>query len=149
MNKSGTSLSEKEILNIINIVDKDLLHKTKIPFTLNSKWNLNFPDQAGVYAGFVNSKLIYIGETGNIKARMKDLRRTYNHSLRKKIGKLKLNGILEGNKYSEEIEAQLDSFMIKNLTITAHALSFGRIEVETRLIAKYKEQLLNSPNKRG
>jgi hypothetical protein len=80
---------------------------------------------------------------------MKDLRRTYNHSLRKKIGKLKLNGILEGNKYSEEIEAQLDSFMIKNLTITAHALSFGRIEVETRLIAKYKEQLLNSPNKRG
>ncbi|MBL1278775.1 MAG: GIY-YIG nuclease family protein [Fluviicola sp.] len=146
---SDTSLPNDKIEEIVNAVESDLLHKNKIEFSIVNHWHKQFPTQPGVYAVFEKSKLIYIGETADIQSRMKDLRRTYNHTLRNKIGKMRLGGIKIGNKFSDEIEIELDVYMMNNLSVTCHSLSFGRSEVESRLIKKHENQLLNSVSLRG
>ena len=130
-------------------IEYDLLSKPKKGFLLKGDWNQYFPDSAGVYAVFENKKFIYIGETANIRARMKDIRRTYNHTLRNKLGKIRLKAIREGNKFSDEIEAQLDTYMVDNIEVTCHSLTFGRKEVEAYIIEKRKATLLNSVSLRG
>lgn len=149
MTAFNTSTPNDKIEKIVNAVELDLLHKTKVEFSLVNHWHKQFPSQPGVYAVFEKSKLIYIGETSDIQSRMKDFRRTYNHTLRNKIGLLRLGGIREANKFSEEIESLLDEYMVLNLSVTCHSLSFGRIEVESRLVQKYKVQLLNAVSVRG
>lgn len=141
--------TEKEIVEIVSTIETDLLSKPKLDFSTDSKWKEHFPKESGVYAVFENSKLIYIGETSELRARMGDLRRTYNHTLRNKLGVLRLKSEREGNKFSDEVENKLDAYMEKNISITFHALSFGRIEVESRLVQKHKNKLLNSVSLRG
>lgn len=144
-----TSLPENKIPEIVNAIEQDLLTQTKRSFGLGSEWKEQFPEKSGVYAIFEDSKLIYIGETAELQARMREIRRTYNHTLRKKIGKFRFSENLIGNKFSEEIESKLDMYMCEHLTIAFHALSFGRTEVESKLVEKYKDQLINSPSLRG
>jgi hypothetical protein len=142
-------VSAEKVKAFAEAIEYDLLTKPKIEFLLKGDWNQYFPDSAGVYAVFENKKFIYIGETANLRARMKDIRRTYNHTLRNKLGKFRLNAIREGNKFSDEIETQLDTYMVDNIEVTCHSLTFGRKEVEAFIIDKRKKTLLNSTSLRG
>jgi hypothetical protein len=138
---------KKEI--ILENIEYHLLNNEKLKFSYDTKWNIKFPDSAGIYAIFENSKLIYIGQTSELRSRMSDIRRTYNHTFRKKLGILRLKGKIIKNKFSDEIEEKLNTYMVDKLYFTYYEVPFGRLEVETFLVEKYKSQLLNSNNVRG
>lgn len=144
-----TSPTEAHITAIVAAVEKDLHSQTKTAFQKGSReWKSKFPEEPGVYAIFEKNKLIYIGETADIKARMGDLRNTYNHTLRKKLGKRRFKGEIIGNKFSDAIERELDAYMNAHISIAFHPLTFGRTEVEAALVAMHTG-LLNSESKRG
>jgi hypothetical protein len=67
----------------------------------------------------------------------------------KKIGKERLKGKIIKNKFSEEMEEKLTAYMVKNLSFTFYAIPFGRLEVESFLVQKYQNQLINSKSVRG
>jgi hypothetical protein len=62
-----------------------------VPILLTTAWASQFPTKAGVYAVFDGKRLIYVGETGSLRGRMKDLRDTRNHTLRRQIGAAKFS----------------------------------------------------------
>jgi len=146
------SFTKKKIGLYITSIEQELINKDKIPFQFDRKWSLNFPSEAGIYTIFDKDKLIYVGETANLKERMKEVKRTYNHSFRKKLGR-KLNPELTKNpkgKFSDKIELELDNYFEENISFTFKELNFGRLEVESNLIHRHhKKGLLNSLGKRN
>lgn len=145
-------LSKKQIENFVIEFEKDLLITKRIKFNFDKKWSSNFKDKAGVYAIFDKNKLVYIGETANLKERMKEVKRTYNHSFRRKLGR-KLHPELSKNpkgKFNEKIEKELNKYFLKRISFSYKVLNFGRLEVESYLIHRnYKKGLLNSLGKRN
>lgn len=139
--------TEKE--NWINEIEREITNQAAIPFQQDVNWKKNFPKAGGVYFGYLDGKLMYIGETAELYSRMDDLRKTYNHTLRKKLGKLHLKLILVNNKFEGTGETVLNDYMESKLSIKAYAINFGRKEVEDVLVEKYKAQLLNSVSLRG
>lgn len=140
---------EKEKQRVFKEVENHLLTSERINFSFDRKWSSNFPNDAGVYAIFDKDKLVYFGETSNLKERMKEVKRTYNHSFRKKLGKhLFENAIITKGKFSQEIEEHLNEYYLQNISFSKLELSFGRLETESFLIHK-NEDLLNSKGKRN
>ncbi|MCP4176253.1 MAG: hypothetical protein GY756_00635 [bacterium] len=81
---------------------------------------------------------------------MKEVKRTYNHSFRRKLGR-KLHPEINKNpkgKFSVEVEEELNNYFIKNISFSFQELNFGRLEVESYLIHK-NNGLLNSLGKRN
>ena len=101
-----------------------------------------------IYALFESEKLIYIGETGDLQKRMCDITRTVNHSFRKQIGHRKFMGEKSSKKFLPEIEVLLDKYFDEELYITFIEVNFGRLEIETYLIDKFQQQIINSEKKR-
>ena len=149
MNKINYPLPDNEVQRFVDEIENKLLTKPKFQFSLDSIWRNDIPHEPGVYAVFEKGEFIYIGETADLRDRMTDLRRTYNHSLRNKLGKLRLEGVKVKNKYTDEIELALDNYMSNHLEISYCALNFGRKEVESMIFEKNKNQLINSTSKRG
>src|SRR4051812_35512834 len=56
-------------------------------FENSDAWHLHFPKAPGVYVIFIGGKVVYVGESGSLRARMKDLRETRNHTFRRSHGK--------------------------------------------------------------
>jgi len=144
-------LSSQKIQDIIDDVESTLLTMSKIRFDFDRKWSSNFPAKAGIYAIFDNEELIYIGETANIKERMKEVKRTYNHSFRRKLGKhLNQGAVIENGKFDEVIELALNGYFTNQISFSFKVLNFGRLEVESHLIHRHhKNGLLNSIGKRN
>jgi hypothetical protein len=138
-----------KVATILENIEYHLLNYEKLKFSYNTNWNKQFPKSPGIYAIFENSELIYIGQTSELRSRMSDIRRTYNHTFRKKLGLLKFKGKIINNKFSDEIEEKVTNYMVENLSFTHYVIPFGRIEIETFLVQKYKDQLLNSNAVRG
>lgn len=113
-----------------------------------------FPNKAGVYSVFEQCELIYIGESGNLKKRLRDLRNTKNHSLRRKLGE-KLYSQLKSyfpasskESFPDTIEDKLTNYMEQNLFILALPTNACRKEIEEQAVKKYKKKLLNTRGKR-
>ena len=131
-----------------------ILHSLpKTSFSVDSSWAKGLPNKAGVYAFFYGSEFIYVGETKSIRDRMKDLRRTVNHTFRRKLGAHHFSDT-EGfepatskRKFPERIEALVDKLMGK-LSVVYLPIPFGRSEVEEYLIKEYSPQF-NSLSSRG
>ena len=144
------NLEEKELyLNLI-LAENQLLKSSKIKFERNLIWRQkNFSKVPGIYALFEKKEnLIYIGETGNLFKRISDITRTVNHTFRKQIGKVKFNGIKSSKKYNPEIEELIDKYFDDELFISFIEVNFGRLEIETYLIDKFQNQIINSEKKR-
>lgn len=112
----------------------------------------SFPNYPGVYALFFNNELVYIGETADIKKRMKDLKKTYNHTFRRKLGfHFFEDAKIEGQKFSDIIENRLNLIFNNYITVSFIEVNFGRTEIENYLIQSYKEKcsLFKSNSKRG
>lgn len=139
-----------QVHNFFNEVEGFIFKKSKIPFEFTTKWSQQFEDEAGIYAIFDNEQLIYIGETASIRKRMGDLRRTINHTFRRKLG-FELSGIKYSSKqkYTVEIENAINQYYIQNLRVVPVYLNFGRSEVESYIIRKYQDVLMNSKKRRG
>lgn len=139
--------TKQEAKEIANFIESELKEAEKIKFNKGVFFR-DFPKSPGVYMVFEDGKPIYIGETADLRDRMKDLQRTYNHSLRKKLGKSRLNGKVIKNKFADDIEMKLTEFMKKHISISFYALCFGRKEVEF-IIFENNPDFINSTSNRG
>lgn len=111
---------------------------------MDPNWVEKFESVAGVYAVREEGKICYVGESGNLKKRMRDFLDTRNHSLRRLIGSIKFAG-QEGYekstpslKFPPKFEEELDRLLEDNFEVSAVALPLGRKELEERLVEKYK-----------
>lgn len=147
-------LSEKEIQNIMQELENLLFKKNKrkrIDLTLD--WIKKMPSEPGIYAVFEKDKLVYIGESGNIKGRMKDLRDSRHHQLRRNIGKIKfsdIEGYIDANskvKFPEHIDNEIDNYLNRKCLVSILPLYFGRKEFEEYIFSKY--ELFKCFNKKG
>ena len=113
-----------------------------------------FPQLSGVYALFEGSVMVYVGESGNIRKRMKDLLDTRHHAVRRNIGKTnfgKLPGFIEASSYQkfpEHIEERVESWIIEKIKISVLPIEIGRIEFEERMIGKIPRPKYNIKEKR-
>lgn len=143
--------SKKQIVNFVEDFEKDLFTVEKIAFDFNRNWSSKFPNEPGIYAIFDIDKLVYIGETANLKERMKEVKRTYNHSFRRSLGKFLVEGskVVKG-KFEETLELKLNDYYLDRIRFAYKELNFGRLEVESHIIHRHhKNGLLNSIGKRN
>lgn len=143
-------LSQCELKEILEKAENELFNSKRIQFKKCKDWRkYNVPNEAGIYAIFENDNiLIYIGESGNLKDRMNEINRTVNHSFRKQFGHLRFNGIKSRKKFTDDIETLLDVYFAENLFVSFLEVNFGRLEIETYLISKHQEKVINSVKKR-
>lgn len=143
--------SKEQILDFVEDFEQELFSAEKIAFSFDKNWSSKFPAISGIYAIFDEDKLVYIGETANLKERMKEVKRTYNHSFRRKLGKFLIEGskVVNG-KFEETLELKLNDYYVNRIRFTYKELNFGRLEVESYIIHRYhKNGLLNSIGKRN
>lgn len=140
---------EIDLYKVLINAEKKLFASTKIKLERTIDWRKKYLKHTpAVYAIFENDKLIYIGETGDLLKRMSDFTRTVNHSFRKQIGHRLFSGIKSTKKFNDDIELKLDKYFDETLYIQFIEVNFGRLEIETYLIDKYKEQVINAPKNR-
>ncbi|SDS75981.1 GIY-YIG catalytic domain-containing protein [Gillisia sp. Hel1_33_143] len=143
--------TKKEIVDFVDDFETELFNSKHIKFNFDKKWSSNFPSKAGIYAIYDKDKLVYVGETANLKERMKEVKRTYNHSFRRKLGKFLVEDskIVKG-KFGEELELRLNDYYVDRINFRYKEINFGRLEVESYLIHRHCDNgLLNSPGKRN
>ena len=110
----------------------------------NKEWLKMFPQEAGVYLLREEGIICYVGETGNLQSRMKDLLDTRNHSVRRKIGEMKFSNEAEyqkgssSHKFPEKIEIELNYILEDNFEVSTVVVAIGRKELEERIVHKYK-----------
>ncbi|HTB52447.1 MAG TPA: GIY-YIG nuclease family protein [Ferruginibacter sp.] len=113
-----------------------LLSAQKHKIVKSKTWAKDFPPKPGVYIIRKKDKLIYVGETGSIKGRLKDLCSTRNHTARRSIGTEQFRKHAEYTKpsskdrFCDTIEDLLNQYFAKNLTITFLEVDLGRKELE-------------------
>lgn len=140
--------TSEEIDEIIQYCERELFTKEKIKFSLGTEWLDEFPNRAGVYAIFDNNEFVYVGETADIRERMKDVRRTANHSFRRKLGKkLVENAEILTHKFQDSIENTINEYCVNHISGTFIEINFGRLEIESHIMQRHKG-LLNSLGKR-
>ncbi|MBX9886543.1 MAG: hypothetical protein K2Y30_01250 [Flavobacteriaceae bacterium] len=141
------AFTENEINNYYEEVKEQLLSNEKYKFDKINNWCNSLNTASGVYAIFIDADLKYIGETGNFKARMREVHRTYNHSFRKKLG-YQLNGTIIKNTFDHAVEEELNVIFNNNVSVAFVPIPFGRLEIETKLVTEFQHLLLNSVKKR-
>ena len=146
--------SENQIQNYFKSVETELFKKDRIRINFKRNWAIKFDNEQGVYALFDNGNICYVGETGNLKKRMMDLRRTLNHSFRRVLGEKLYSNRMDyfkatsNKKFSSEIEKFLNAYMEENIEVVMIPLKLGRLEFEEYMIALKKYELLNIKEKR-
>ncbi len=147
------SAMEIDVFDFLEKLEKKLLAKDKVEMSFIRGWAGQFDNDAGVYAVFDNDELIYVGETGNLQGRMKDIRRTLNHSFRRSLGEKLYSGHEEyqkatsSKKHVDEIEFMLNEYCVANIKVATLVVHLGRKELEEMMTEKY-DGLLNARLKR-
>lgn len=122
-------------------------------FEFSKDWLMTFDTEAGVYAIREEGQICYVGETGSLRKRMKDLLDTRNHSLRRTIGNKRFSdkeGFEIGTaskKFPLKFEEELNRIFEDNFEVSAIVVKIGRKELEERLVEKLKP-IYNSREKR-
>lgn len=134
----------KQTTNFLQALSNKLLAAPTHKIIKGKGWAASFPKKAGVYIIRKKLELIYIGETGNIQGRLKDLCRTQNHTARRTIGTEQFASHAEYTKPSSKIrfcdnlEELLNQYFSKNLTIAFIEVELGRKELEEMFFKEYK-----------
>lgn len=111
---------------------------------LSREWTNQAPNKSGVYSVCKGSKIIYVGETGNLRGRMSDLLDSRHHVLRRSLGRSlfsKRRGFAEATtkvKFPEQFEILLNRHIERHVRICIVAVVLGRKEIEERLIELHK-----------
>lgn len=141
---------------LASLKSKLLAYENRKPVELTLEWAKKAPDQAGVYVLLLENEVVYAGETGELSGRLKDLRLTVNHSVRRTLGKLlfsKEEGYEDATSkkpFPLAIEFKLDEYMRKNLQIAYLTVNLGRKELEEAIVADIPQKFkLNVRSKRG
>lgn len=114
--------------------------------SLNRSWANSQPKEAGVYMLFEDGKPVYVGETGNISGRIKDMLDTRHHTVRRSLGEdrfSKFDGYIKATsklKHSDAIESLINTAMT-GFKICVLPLKIGRKEFEEYIFTKYQPKL--------
>jgi len=112
-----TILSNSKVNALLEFASQKMLDSPRHAIEFDTDWPLFAPADPGIYCIFHGDKLLYAGETGNIRKRMKDLRRTMNHSFRRSLGKQLFSGhagfVAAHNKakFPVKFEQELNNYM--------------------------------------
>jgi hypothetical protein len=107
----------------------------------------------GVYCLYEGKRMIYVGETSSLRARISELFETRHHTCRRTLGRVlyathpNYEPASSKKAFSAEIESLLTSHMV-TLRFLAVPVAFGRKEIETAILDA-DNTLLNSKRKRG
>ncbi|WP_140204438.1 hypothetical protein [Vibrio parahaemolyticus] len=115
------------------------------------------PNEAGIYGVFSEDRLVYVGESGCVRKRMRDIGSTYNHTLRRTIGTEMFESLPDyqpassKKKFPEKMENLLNEHF-SNLEVSFVSIDFGRTETEEYLVENLeprynKKKRENSHNK--
>ncbi|MBC3926697.1 GIY-YIG nuclease family protein [Undibacterium sp. CY21W] len=135
----------------VETIAKDIA-ESNAPMPL--KKSKEYPKGAGVYCIFRDGTPIYVGESGDLPARMKDLFRTVNHSFRRSLGTYlyaQRSNFVEASsskKFPSELEDDLTKYMESELTVVVTPIVLGRKEVEEVIYKNYQPQF-NVRGQRG
>lgn len=128
---------EMSIGEYLRALQSKLLHADNWKAIRFSKeWVGQAPNAAGVYVLKEGNNLVYVGETGNLKGRMRDLLDSRQHCLRRTLGE-KLYSTQEGflkatasTKFPGQFEVLLNQHMTTSLMIAYLEVPLGRKELE-------------------
>lgn len=131
--------------------DRLVKNGPKLGISLTSDWITRFPDKPGIYVVFEGANLVYVGETGNLRGRMRDLRDSRHHNLRRNIGRFNFSqeaGYEDASdvlKFPKHIEEKVDEWLKEKIEISVLVVELGRKELEENIIKKYDPKY----NKKG
>ena len=114
----------------------------------------SLPVGAGIYAIFEKGAFVYIGETGSLRGRIKDLSRTVNHQFRRSLGKARFSSIqgyqlaTSKRKFPSLVEEKLTNYMKKNCEIAFLTMQLGRKEFEEYICREHRPKF-NQKKQRG
>ncbi|HRK80913.1 MAG TPA: GIY-YIG nuclease family protein [Saprospiraceae bacterium] len=134
----------QRIEDYLSKLENDLLNGKWQLVETNYGWTDKFQSTAGVYVVKEEGEICYVGETGNLKKRMRDLLDTRNHSLRRTIGCARFAGkegyeiATPSRKFPPQFEEELNRFFEDNFEVSAIEVLIGRKELEERLVEKFK-----------
>lgn len=146
-------ITEQFVHEVIEHYSKELMDNAKrSPMSLTRAWASSFPKDAGIYAIFLQNEIVYIGETGMISARLRDLLDSRNHTLRRNMGKAFFSdkeGYQDAStskKFPPHIETMVND-VLEKMTVAVLPVALGRAEIEEYLVEKYRP-VFNSKTKR-
>lgn len=150
------TLDENQIASYLKELEVSLLNPENFQeIRLTNEWASKAPNEAGVYILLEGHQVIYVGETGNLKGRMRDLRDTRNHVLRRTIGHTfyreheHFTMATSKQKFPEEIEMLVSDHLCKRLKISYLPIALGRKELEELIQSKIPTSIrLNQRGKR-
>ena len=119
-----------------------LLRVRRVRVLHGPEWAAEAPSQAGVYAIWErdSGRLVYIGETSDLRARFRDLRQTANHTFRRSA-KVRL-GLPKNARAARVSVAMSNAYELAFISVP-----FGRKELEEYLVIRFREHLFNKPAK--
>jgi hypothetical protein len=107
---------------------------------LSREWANSISRKAGVYAIKHDADIVYVGESGSLGGRMKDLLDSRNHTIRRSIGKKYFSKHAEYHKatssicYAPSIEQLINKFINDKMTVAFIEMPLGRKELEDYLM---------------
>lgn len=143
-------MERSKVLEYINKVEEELLLQNRIRFGFDLVFLKQIASYPGVYILFDSDNLCYVGESSNLRERMSDMRHTYKHTIRKKIGKFHFDGkIKKGErKFCPQVEERLNKFFSEKISVAHVPIDFGRTEIEEYLVDKYEGSIYNNKSNR-
>jgi hypothetical protein len=129
----------------LDVLENSLLNAKRVSYDDR----LLFQKSKGCYIAWEKGEIVYVGETADLNARMKDLGSTYNHIFRIHIGRKIIGRDVDSSgKYSPDEEKKIDQYFQRNITLACIPVNLGRKELEERMVQKYCKTLYNKPKKR-
>lgn len=140
----------------LNELRQRLLHPDNFSqVEMTRDWARNIPSKPGVYVFKDVNKIVYVGETGNLRGRMKDLLDSRHHTIRRTIG-VKFYSTIDGFvkattkiKFPEHIELLVNEHICEKLLLAFIPVTLGRKELEEMIESDIdKDVRLNKRGKR-
>jgi len=119
-----------------SLMDQLMENTNQKRILLTAEWVKVAPSVAGVYMLIEKNKIIYVGESGNLRGRMRDILDTRHHVVRRTIGKKYfscIRGFKEATsrtKFPPHIEKMVDTHLRERIKISFLEVPLGRKELE-------------------
>ena len=148
-------IKENEIQYLEMLMNKLMQASNFKQAILTRQWANTIPSKAGVYTFKQDDKIVYVGETGNLRGRMKDLLDSRHHTIRRTIGTMhysNIDGFVKATnkiKFPAHIELLINEHIGNKLQFAYLEVSLGRKELEEMIeILIEKDIRLNKRGKR-
>lgn len=138
-------LSPEQIESLLAEMKDTLINQPRVKIELTYSWASQFPSEPGVYSIFEDEELVYVGETGNIRERMRDILDTRHHTLKRNIGKQNFSNApgfraaSSKKKFPENIEKMVNEWLLQKMSVSVMPLYLGRKELEVFIFKSMKK----------